>query len=314
MPNAHRQYVESFERLGEQVRMCHDVGVHFEILLDAPCFGAQHLWVRGQPLFIEYLRQVEQVGVDGVIVADPVVIELAQLHTELHVTVSHVGFVDSVFRARFYERMGVDAIILDPVLNRQHGRLQKVIEALEQAQPRLLLNEGCFAECPYRVFQWNLASHPDKPVRNDYYLLNCTAQRLERPSLLLRSPTIRPEDLYNYRRLTSHYCLAPRSPRRPIAQSQVLRAYAQGRYTSDFLDLLSNRGYPIIRNLSIPNRSLDEAWSAKWRDCLSNGGCDDCSFCDDLTERVLVQVTDNWTHGSSEMGDRYGKSSDDAEA
>jgi hypothetical protein len=172
-------------------------------------------------------------------------------------------------------------------MNRRYGRLQQVIESLEQAKPRLLLNEGCFVQCPHKAFQWNLASHPDKPVANEYYLLNCTAQRLEQPSLILKSPTIRPEDLLGYHRFSGHYCLAPRSPRRVVSQSQVLQAYTQGWYEGDFLDLLSNRGYPIIRNLAIPNRLLDGAWSTKWQDCLSVGDCDDCSFCDDLVARIL---------------------------
>jgi collagenase-like PrtC family protease len=293
MPNAHRQYVESLDLLAEQVRMCHDVGVQIEILLDAPCFGGQHLWVRGQPLFIEYLRQLEQVATDGVIVSDPVIIELTKQHTGLRVAVSHVACVDSVFRAQFYECLGADAIILDPALNRQHTRLQQVVEGLARAEPRLLLNEGCFVECPYRPFQWNLASHPDKPVAGDYYLLNCTALRLERPSLLLKSPTIRPEDLLNYNDLTVHYCLAPRSQRREVSQSRVLQAYAQGCYDGDLLDLLADRGYPIIRNLSIPNRLLQGAWSAKWRDCLSAGSCGGCGFCDDLLTRALAPTTDD---------------------
>lgn len=291
MANTQRQYLPSFDLLAQHVEMCHDAGVQIEILLDAPCFSARHLWVRGQPLFNEYFGQLEEVGTDGVIVSDPVMVELAKAHSDLNIIISRTSCVNSVGRARFYQDLGADAIILDPVLNRQYGRLKRVIDALDHVQPRLLLNEGCLPQCPYRPFHQNLLAHPDTPIASDYYLLNCTARRLEDPSLILKSPMIRPEDLPAYQRLLNHYCLAPRSTRRSITQSQVLQAYAQRRYEGNLLDLLSNRGYPMIRSLFIRNRSLDGAWVAKWKDCMSAGSCDGCNYCNDFVERALSDMT-----------------------
>jgi collagenase-like PrtC family protease len=214
-------------------------------------------------------------------------VELAKAHSDLYVTISRASCVTSVSRAKFYQRLGADAIVLDPVLNRQCGRLEQVIGVLDHTQPRLLLNEGCLAQCPYQSFHWNLLAHPDTPIVSDYYLLNCTAHRLEDPSLILKSPTIRPEDLAGYQRLSNYYCLAPRSTRRSVTQSQILRAYAQGRYEGNFLDLLSNIGYPLIRNLSIPNRSLDGAWEAMWKNCMFAGNCDNCNYCCELVAGAL---------------------------
>jgi hypothetical protein len=125
------------------------------------------------------------------------------------------------------------------------------------------------------------------PIASDYYLANCTAQRLEDPSLILQSPVVRPEDLAGYRRLTNHYCLVPRSTRRRVAQVEILDAYARERYDGDYLDLLGNRGSPTIRNLRLPNRALDGAWETMWKDCMAAGQCDVCNYCRDLVDRVL---------------------------
>lgn len=288
--NTQRQYLPDFDVLSQQVEICHDAGVQIEILLDVPCFSARHLWVRGQPLFIEYFGQLEEVGVDGVIVSDPVMVELVKAHSDLYITVSHASCVNSVSRARFYQRLGADAIILDPMLNRQYGRLKQVVDVLDQSQPRLLLNEGCLAQCPYRSFHQNLLAHPDTPIASDYYLLNCTAQRLEDPSLILSSPTIRPEDLPAYQQLLNHYCLAPRSVRRSTTQSQILQAYAAERYDGNLLDLLSNSGYPDMTNLVIQNRALDGAWDAVWKDCMTAGNCNGCNYCRHLLERALSSM------------------------
>jgi collagenase-like PrtC family protease len=286
MANIRRHYLADSEVLRQQVGMCHEAGVSMEILVDAPCFTGRHLWVRGQPLFIEYFGQLEEAGVDGVIASDPAMVELVKAHSGLKVGISRVAGVDSIAGARFYETLGADSIILDPVINRQYERLARLVMALDHAQPRLLLNEGCLAECSYRQFHYGLMSHPDTPVAGDYYLMNCTARRLEDPALILSSPFIRPEDLAGYDGLVDHYCLALRSPRRSTSQVAVLAAYVEGRYDGDLLDLMSNRGYPLIRGLAIPNRSLDGAWDEKWRDCLSIGHCDGCRYCAELADRV----------------------------
>lgn len=291
--NTQRYYLPEFEQLSQQVNLCHQAGVQIELLLDATCFSARHLWVRGQPLLTEYIGQIEEAGVDGVIVSDPVVVELVKTYSDLHVTISRASCVNSVSRVNFYQQLGADAIVLDPILNRKFERLELVVEALGQVQPRLLLNEGCILQCPFEPYHYNLSAHPETPVSNDYYLLNCTAMRLEDPSLILRSPTIRPEDLSNYKQLINQACLAPRSPRRKITQNQVLQAYAQGYYEGNLLDLFSNRGEPIIRNIFIQNRSLNGVWGEKWQNCMATGSCDGCNYCQDLVEIAMSETVSN---------------------
>jgi hypothetical protein len=74
-----------------------------------------------------------------------------------------------------------------------------------------------------------------------------------------------------------------------VSQLEVLQAYAQGEYEGNLLDLFGNRGYPVIRNLSIPNSALNGAWEAMWSNCLSGASCDGCDYCRDLVERVLAE-------------------------
>jgi len=284
------------EELAAQVELAHKHGVSVNVVANTTCLGGYHLTREGQNAVKWYLKKLEEVGVDSVTVTDPFFLEMVVENYDMEVAVSCLAHVDSVERALFFEELGAKYITLDTNINRDFETLEKIREATS-CELKLIVNESCIWKCPFRYQHANLTSHfygVDRKVGmlSDYYHDRCATMRVRNPTLIIKSPWIRPEDLKEYEKIGIHFFkIAGRT--QPVNWIvRALRAYEERSFDGNLLELLD-----VTRELRdlfyVPNKELEGAIE-KWKYCSRN--CKECGFCEELTMRVFRV----WAHKGTE--------------
>jgi collagenase-like PrtC family protease len=276
------------EEIAEQTEYAHEKGVKMEIVLNSSCMGGLHLTPQGYNKINWYFEQLNNIGIDSITVAEPYFVEMLAKDFDMDVVVSVLSFVDSPQKAEFYEELGANTIVIDPVVNRDFPKLEAIKESTS-CDLKLLVNEGCLYQCPFRYAHFNFFSHANGPgpklsILDDYYYYKCLSLRINDPQQLIKSPWIRPEDLKEYKHITDTFKIGGRTHFVNWILNNV-QAYSNESYDGNLMDLLDCP--KDIRDLFyIPNKELEGAIS-QWKKC--GKVCVKCGYCKRLTEKI-VQV------------------------
>ena len=245
--------LQSYIRLLEQHRIA------FNYLLNGACFGNRE-WTRSwQKRMTDLLTKLGEWGVRRVTVSTPFLLELIKRRfPEFKVRVGIYAQVDTPRRARFWEDLGADAIVLESFsINRNFRRLAAIRQAV-RCDLELIANHVCLMNCPMQTYHQNGFAHASDETSTlfiDYCFMRCSRLRLQDPSQFIKSAWIRPEDLAVYEAMgyTSFKLLE-----RGIPSSELLRrvkAYSERRFDGNLAELLRYR-----RLVS---------WLVRWTHCSS---------------------------------------------
>jgi len=177
-------------------------GIAFNYLLNGACFGNRE-WTRPwQKRVMALLTKLGDMGVRRVTVATPFLLELVKHRfPEFKVRVGIYAQVDTPRRARFWEDLGADAIVLESFsINRNFRRLAAIRQAV-RCDLELIANHVCLMNCPMQTYHQNGFAHASEDTSTlfiDYCFLRCSRKRLMDPSQFIKSAWIRPEDLAVY--------------------------------------------------------------------------------------------------------------------
>jgi len=277
-----------------QTEYAHKNGVKVEIVLNSSCMGGRHLTPEGFNLIHRYLGELDGCGVDTVVVADPFLVETIAKDFNMRPVVSVLSFVDSPEKARFYEDLGASSIVVDPDVHRHFDVLHAIRDAVD-CELKLLVNEGCLYQCPFRYAHFNFFSHafgphPRPNVLDDYYYERCILMRIKDPRLIINSPWIRPEDIHEYAGITDVFKIGGRTHYTNWILN-CISAYADESYDGNLMNLLDCP--KDLKDLYyIENKDLDGAID-HWKNCGTV--CTDCGFCRELTERTVRVYTGGGT-------------------
>ncbi|MCW7077161.1 MAG: U32 family peptidase [Candidatus Syntropharchaeales archaeon] len=277
----------SVEDVRDQIKIIHKKSVKLNIAINSSCLRGWHLTQEGYNTYHWYLSALEDAGVDALTVADPYLVELAKQEFRMKVTVSCIAFVNTPEKAIFFEELGADAIAIDPNINRDFEVLEG-IRASVGCDLKVLVNEGCLYQCPFRYAHFNMISHVHGPEPRahplyDYYSNKCLALRVRNPELLIKSPWIRPEDIEAYEKIGIDIFKLCGRTQTAGWLNNAISAYINRSYDGNLMDLLD--APREIKNLFyIQNRELEGALD-RWKVC--NKICKECEFCRRLTERVV---------------------------
>ncbi len=240
----------SKRRLAEHVEHARSKGMGFNYLMNAACHGNQESTRQGQRAFEKLLGWVTSLGIPSVTVATPQLLTLIKTrYPHLRVRVSLFGGVDRVQKARMWEDLGADCIVLDGMLvNRELGSLANIRKHLS-CDLELLVNNSCLQSCALSPSHMTGLAHASKstdPTKSffiDWCFLKCTQMKLSNPVNYIRSEWIRPEDLHIYEELGYDlFKIAERDIPTPIMVRRV-KAYAERRYDGNLLDLVQPYGF-----------------------------------------------------------------------
>jgi collagenase-like PrtC family protease len=238
LPQVGRRDVERY------IQACHERGIEFSYLLNAPCLGNRQYSKKGYGQLVELLEWIEHAKADAVTIGIPYLIDLVrERFPKLKIKVSTTARVNTVRKAQQYEDMGVEEIIIDEHINREFKTLAAIRKAVG-CNLELILNNICLWQCPYNFEHVNHDGHSSREGEDDYCYLQypgylCLYRKLTDPVELLKSPWIRPEDVAQYEEMGyDSFKITERFKRTPLLLEHV-RAYEDRKYKGNLLDLFT---------------------------------------------------------------------------
>lgn len=313
----------SREEVAAHVGACHEAGLTFSYLVNTNCFNNIQYTREGYHAIRELLDWLASIDVDELTVAVPYLIRLVKAHyPRFRVKVSSVARINSVTRARQFEDMGVDELIIDEMVNRDFATLAAIRQAVS-CPLEIIANPCCVWECAQQQEHVNHDGHASQTQsHNDYCYMQypyvvCTAQKLRDPANLIRARWIRPEDLADYEALGIERFKVVERFKTSDALCLAVDAYSNRRFDGNLLTLLTlpNRGSFLRPNLDyfnkpdkidmrviervaelmefsfadvvdIPNQALDGFLDHfKHQDCRRTS-CDACGYCARVAAKV----------------------------
>ncbi|MEA1957122.1 MAG: peptidase U32 family protein [Euryarchaeota archaeon] len=279
------------DEIREQTEYAHQHGIKMNIVMNSTCLGGQHLTFEGYKMFKWYFSELNKAGVDGVIVAEPYLVELLR-DFPMKTIVSVLSYVDAPQRAKFFEDLGADVITVDTNINRHFPLLRAIVKAVN-CDVRVIVNEGCLYRCPFRYFHYNLASHlsslnqPRSPLfAPDFYFDKCINIRLRNPTQIIKSPWIRPEDVKEYEAIgIKSFKLSGRT-KTVNWIIECMKAYSHRSFKGNLLEILDCP--QMLRFVFYVDNEKLEGSIEQWKNCKKI--CNECGYCDKLTQEVLTSI------------------------
>ncbi|MDY7019623.1 MAG: U32 family peptidase [Chloroflexota bacterium] len=298
----------------DYIERAHSAGLTFNYLLNAPCLNNMEWHEDTHRELLRHFEWLSNAGVDSVTIAIPYLIEIVKSQfPHLKVEVSTIAHVNSVARAKLFESMGADSIIIDSNVNRDFKLLRAIREAVG-CELGVLTNSLCLYQCPYEYYHNNTLAHATQshnPLNGfymDYCVLNCTLSRLSDTSQFIKSRWIRPEDIHIYQGIgIDFFKIGGRAmPTEWIinATSAYSSLHYQGNLYDVLIDLTPKIGdekaalsdtqvttFALPSNIYIDNQALGGFIDFfEKQDCLS--GCAHCNYCQKVADKVVKMDID----------------------
>jgi collagenase-like PrtC family protease len=319
----------SRQQIADHVALLHGQGIKFSYLLNTLSLANVQYTKEGYRQIRELLDWLTEIKVDALTIAIPYLIRLVKEHyPHFFIKVSSVSRINTVTRARQYEDMGVDELIIDEMLNRDFETLKAINDSVKTPL-EVIANPCCLWECAQQFEHVNHDGHASQShSHNNYCYLQlpyviCSSQKLEDPVNILKARWIRPEDLHYYEEIgISRFKVVERF-KTSGALTMAVKAYSDRSFDGNLIDLLTlpNKGSFLPPNLAyfnkpdmvdmeqvqavaglmnfsfndaitIPNKALDGFLKHfKTHDCRRLS-CDDCGYCQKFFDKVAIYNKD----------------------
>lgn len=235
-------------KLKAHVAHAHRLGIKFNYLLNSVCMGNREWTPGGMRQIRKLLDWLSKIGVDSVTVSTPYLAEIVKKrYTGLSLKIGIYANIDSPDRARFWEGMGAEMLVLESFsINRNFAALKAIRKAVS-CRLQLITNFTCLSRCPMQIYHMTGLSHGsssrDKAAFVDYCVFHCTYKLLKEPRQLIKSQWIRPEDISHYENIGYHdFKLLERSAPTDLMVARV-DSYAGGTSPENLLDLIQPFGF-----------------------------------------------------------------------
>lgn len=288
------------EELKKHTEKAHSFGFKFNYLLNAPCLGNLEYNKEGRKEIIDFIKSLTECRIDIVTITIPFLIELVKENfPQLKISTSIILNIDSIEKAVYYEKLGVDRITLDFSLNRDFRLLKNIREKIK-VDLEIILNDVCLLKCPLRYYHFNVIGHSSQQDEDynhykepeDPALEKCSLIRIENPSEFIRSPWIRPEDVNIYADLGINYFkIAGRDLSTKLLLERA-NAYLSGDFAGNLISIteffnLKVQNEPPLE-ITIDNKTLSnfiDFFQKKQIPC--SVGCFECNYCEEISKKVL---------------------------
>lgn len=271
--------------LADHVDLAHQHGLKFNYLLNATCLGNVEWTADGAARIRALLDWLAAIGVDGVTVATPYLLDVVKRHYPFDVELSVRTNVDTPMKARFWQDQGVDQITIPFDSNRDFRLLRELRRAVT-CRLQVVANLMCVFQCAIQHFHALAGNHAsqDQGARGSaYYVHTCEADRLTDPGRYLSACWIRPEDMTVYAELGMDRLKLVDRMMTADRLGRVVDAYAAQRYEGNLLDLL----YLTDRPVHLDNRKLD-GFLAFFRAGKCPADCARCDYCATVARDALT--------------------------
>jgi collagenase-like PrtC family protease len=280
-----RDYAEKIKLI---IRKCCSLGITSQLLLNASCIDDKSMGRGGVSKMMSFMELLHAVGLKNVIVTHPLyILEIRRNIPGLTIESSVNCYVKTMEHALYLRDLGVDIITIDRDINRDLELIGRIKE--KAGLPiRIMLNEGCLRNCPFRVAHYNFLSHMPFMKRGD----RCVTESLDKMGLYILSrypekvfsiPFIPPHCLKEYIDVVDFFKLSTRVFSTERIEKCLL-AYRNQNYNGNLLDLLDSSCLSYFD--FIDYRSVRGKFWRSMRNCKM--ACESCSYCKRLLKKTVV--------------------------
>lgn len=249
MPYVSKDKVKKF------VAETHRRGMEFNYLLNGTCFDNLEISKKGYRNIRKLLDWLAEIKVDSITVSLPMILEIITKHyPNFKSSVSVQVIIDCVEKAKYWEDLGAYKLNISYVdLNKNFDEIRR-IKNKTSCKIQTIANLKCRNRCPHVTLHGNYNAHTSQNnhVMNnfsfDYYLFSCVYQLLNKPSNILKSAFIRPEDIHLYEEAGVDYIKLVERSMTSDALSLIIKAYSERSYDGNMMDLIHGISKYIIYN------------------------------------------------------------------
>ncbi|MFH0799261.1 MAG: tetratricopeptide repeat protein [Pseudomonadota bacterium] len=274
----------------EIIKKCASLNIKSQLLLNATCEGESGLEKNFFSKIIDYMQGLKDLGLKSAIVTNPAYIsEIKEQIKEIEVESSVNCYVKTVEHALYLKDLGIDILTIDRDINRDIS-LIKEIKDKTGLKIRLMLNEGCLRNCPFRKMHFNFIAHTKPKSKAEmiggiFFEKWCMKILSQNPAKIFSVPFIPPDALKYYTRFVDYFKISCRDSRTSQIEFR-LKAYISQNFNGNLLSLLDCSGLaPYFRY--IDSRVLNEGnFFKRMLECTGN--CDECNYCRKLVNRAVI--------------------------
>ncbi len=282
-------------KLENYIRYCKEKGIEFNYVINATCMSNEELTKSGYQKIKNFFGMLEGMGAGWVTISLPSLMEIAKHVTpSLKIKASTVCQINSPFKAKFYEDLGIKRIVLDEDIYRDFSMLKR-IRNIYTGDLEIIINSFCVNDCPYKMFHYNSFSH--SPANRDecsYFSSRCRNLHIRAESYM-KLNWIRPEDIHYYDELgISYFKMQGRTNVLTGNPAKAVNQYIEEHYDGDLISLLelfSSERPLMIADCTIDNAKL-EGFFEKFvnEPCFCTKNCSPCGYCKDFAVKSMGEA------------------------
>ncbi len=251
----------TFDQLADYVAECKKRDIQFNYLINPLTMGQGELDPVVSQQVREFLHTAYDTGIRAFTLNSPILIKYAKKEfKDIFITLGLYAYPTTIQHVEYWRSWGVDEITLDHSFNRKFDVLRKLLSQYKDSDfnIRLIANNLCLKECPYRLAHGSFVGFSDPSATSmDYTLINCTYKKVTNPTAFLTSEWIRPEDIHYYRELAEEtgnknfsIKLVDRTRTTEFLE-RVTKAYMEEKFDGNLLQILN---WPESKNIASVTR------------------------------------------------------------
>ena len=247
------------DQFAQYIKDCIANNVTFNYLINPLCMGQSEIDPEQGKNIRDTIHRMYDIGVRYFTINSPSLIKYVKKEfSDVQVTLGLYAYPVTIQQVEYWRNWGVDEITLDHSFNRNFELLRKLMLNYKDTDfaMRVIANNFCLKECPYRLTHGSFVGHADpEKLSMDYSLINCTYRKVSNPKAMLTSEWIRPEDVHYYDELMEEtgyknfsLKLVDRIRSTEFLEN-VIRAYCGESYDGNLLDIIN---WPTGKNVKMP--------------------------------------------------------------
>jgi len=270
------------------IKKCGSLNIKPQLLLNATSGNKLELGKAFLGKVLSYIKKLRDSGLQSVVAANPIYIgKIKKEISDITIESSVNCYVKTVEHALYLADLGVDILTIDRDINRNIP-LIKEIKNRTGLKIRLMLNEGCISNCPYRATHYNYLSggfrYPAKITEGVFWDKFCLGIYLNDPAKVFRIPFIPPEALTYYEQFIDYYKLSTRG----FSTERIevcLKAYGNKYFSGNLLDILDSPGGSYFEYIDYDALKRNNFFE-KMLTCRLQ--CESCHYCGILFKKAVL--------------------------
>ncbi|MFA5437389.1 MAG: tetratricopeptide repeat protein [Candidatus Omnitrophota bacterium] len=289
-----------YEEINEIIKKCNFLKIRPQMLLNATNDGNFGLGKNYFSRILDYLQEMESSGLKSVIVANPIYIsEIRKQIKSIEIESSVNCYVKTVEHALYLKDLGVDVITIDRDINREFSLISK-IRLKTGLKIKVMLNEGCLRNCPFRNMHYNFLSlnvlKPKKLLGDISLDSLCSRVYLRHPEKVFSIPFIPPDTVSLYASVADYYKLSTRA----FSTQKIefcLNAYIKQDFNGDLLEILDCPGLAHFNYIDYAVLKKHNFFS-KISKC--DNDCGECNYCNKLIKKAVI-INSNYLNSDARV-------------